>query len=261
MLQKLLKDWLTSSSIDNTRLFDVIEYTEKSNWKDNSIVDILKIHLQENTVEKSFLDEVAKILDWDEDEIYRTFVAQSQPPGDLLRKGKFGEILHSEILLAFQNLEVPVKKFQYQITPASSLLGTDLILFKRIDEKIEAIFYVETKVRTTRNTSALSEAYAELVTAQNEKIPSYLKFILKELYKEDKDLFKQFLEFGVEITPNDNFRIGGIYDSATWSDTSLTNLSNVHDRSMLNLTIDVIKINSLNELVNKSYEKLGEEIV
>lgn len=256
-----MKTWLTQGTTDGTRIFDVIKYTENSSWEKNAIVDKIKTLLEENTVNKDFLDDLSSMVNWDKDKTYQRFVTDLQPNTDTLRKGKFGEILHGEILSSFHDLNIPIKKYQYQFTPGTSLHGTDLIAFKINKENvIQAFFYIETKLRTSKDYIALTEAFKGLQNALNESVPSYLKFILRELQKTDTDLYHAFLNYGIEITPNDNFRIGAIFESSAWTDTYLKKLLDVHDRSIPNLTVDVIMIDSLDKLVNDTYQKLGADI-
>lgn len=257
-----MKTWLTQGTTDSTRIFDVIKYTENSNWEKNTIVDKLKILLEENTVDKDLLDDLFSNVNWDKDKIYKSFVTNSQPISDTLRKGKFGEILHGEILSSFHDLNILMKKHQYQITPGTSLHGTDIIAFKINEENvIQAFFYIETKLRTSKDYIALTEAFIELQNALNESVPSYLKFILKELKKTNSVFYHAVLDYGIQITPKDNFRIGAIFESSAWTDTYLKNLLDVYDKSIPNLTVDVIMIDSLNKLVNDTYQKLGADIV
>lgn len=255
-----MKQWLERSSIDQTYLFDFIIYTEKTEWKKTTIPKFIANFLEENTVEQDFMDEISRIVNWDKDKVYQSFVTEFQPSTDSLRKGKLGEILHGEILIEFYDIDFPIKKYQYQLTPNTSLHGTDLIGFRLVDGKVESIFYVETKLRTNRDRQALPEAFQGIIKARDETIPSYLKFILKQLYKTDTNLFTKFLEYGMEISPTDHFRIGAIFEDSAWDKIYFDDLTAVYDRSISNLTVDVIKIKSLNELVKASYKELGVDI-
>lgn len=257
-----MKQWLNISSIDKTRLFDVVTYLEKTEWTKVDIHKKMKIHLEEHTpVDKDYLIELSKIVNWDAEKVYRHFVTELQSTFDSGRKGKFGEILHGEILRDFHDLHIPIKKYQYQLTPNSLLHGTDLIAYKMKDKKIDAYFYIETKLRTGRDKNVLSEAFSQIIKSRDEQIPSYFRFILNQLFKTDHVLFKLFAEHGIEISPNDHFRIGMIFETSSWLDDYLDDLITVYDRSISNLTIDLIKIDSLNKLVQTSYKEIGVNIV
>jgi hypothetical protein len=256
-----LWDWLSKSSVDSTRLFDVIFYTEKNSWQKITINKKMASLLESNTiVGREFLDEISSIVGWNHEKVYEVFVKQSQPTDENYQKGKFGEILHGEILTQFFNLMIPIKKYQYQFNPNTALHGTDLIAYSKSGQKIEAYYFVETKLRTTSGKKALIDAFQQTIKTRDEKTPSYFKFMLNQLFKEDRTLHKLFLEYGVEISPKDHFRIGMVYDDSVWNDSYLDELLTVYDRSISNLSIDLIKINSLNQLVQASYNG-GPKIV
>ena len=253
----VLKEWFTAVCPKIIFPFKTIEYVETNSWN-NSTADFLSALIRENTVDEEFLKYMKKKLKWDWKKIYTTFVIESQPSHDNLKKGKFGEIFHGQILEEFYNYVIPVKKFQYQFNRNQSLTGTDIIVIKIKEAKITEICYVETKLRTSSDYSAISEAYDEIIQSKGSSMDSTLKFILKELYKTDKILHSQLTEFIGEMTHDDKFRIGAIFEKKIWRQRYIEKLNDCMQELDLDLTVDIVKINNLKELVNNSYKAIGK---
>ena len=253
----VLKEWFTAICPEIIFPFKTIEYVE-TNSLNNSAVEFLSTLIRENTVDEEFLKYMQKKLKWDWGKIYATFVIESQPNHDNLKKGKFGEIFHGQILEEFYNYVIPIKKLQYQFTKDQSLTGTDMIAIKIKEEKITEICYVETKLRTSNDYSAISEAYKEIIQSKSSSMNSLLKFILKELYKTNKMLHSQLTEFISEMMHDDKFRIGAIFEKKIWRQKYIEKLNDCMQKSDFDLTVDIVKINNLEELVNNSYKAIGE---
>lgn len=253
----MLKEWVDVNSPESEFPFKIIEYLESNSIKE-SIPEIFSKLLQENTVDNEFLKDLAKKPNWNWEKVQSFFVIQSQPTNDNLKKGKFGEVCHGQILEEFYDYIIPIKKFQYQFTKGQSPTGTDMVAIKMGEGKISELCYVETRLRTSDDYAAVSGAFNEIIQGRKERINSVIKFILKELFKIKHELYDLLTEYGIETAPKDKFRIGAIFEKDIWRPKHLENLRDVMQGSTLDLTVDVIKINNLEKLVNDSYEKVSK---
>ncbi len=250
----VLKTWLAAESKSDFA-FAAVNYEERRAWDDSTVENLGHI-ISDNTTDPDHLKYIAEKLGWNLDKCSE-YVRKWQPISSDLRKGKFGELLCGQILQEFHGYVIPVKKFRYQHAPGQSLPGTDIIAFKIKDNKISEMCMMEAKLRTQHDSRAILGAYGQLDARKKGQILPSIKFLLHRLYEINRNMFDMIAEYGVEINPNDTYRIGAVYEKSHWNEHYLEKLSDIMEESDIALTVDAVQITNLEKLVECTYENLG----
>lgn len=193
-MTSIADDWLKSSSVDNSRDFDVVHVSEARHWTQSDAYTIGSI-LAENTINPDMLKDAARHLGWSRDETYEKLFAESQPNAEAVKKGKFGEILHAEVLSKLSSLSVPVKRYTCMPNPNVSPPGIDLIAFEITGDKISVAHYAETKLLTLRNYAMIIRAYEQLRKVMGMQVTVRLRHALGILYMEDRRMYSRILDY------------------------------------------------------------------
>lgn len=239
--------------------FDVIDYVEKP-VKTNDMItkDFGKIFVQ-NTIDYDYLKKLSGSIGWEKTK--NEFILNTASKKKNMKKGRFGEMLSGSILEEFHKYSIPIHKLRYAITTDQSMPGTDLIAIKRNDNEILEMCFVESKLRTTSNTSAITEGYLQLENDIHGGIPAMLKFVMSRLYDKGDPLLQLIINYLISRTDSkDTFRIVATCDKKHWSEKSLTNLDDEINNFKHKLVVDIIQMEDLKTKVEECYNSLGYEI-
>ncbi|MHB8603271.1 MAG: Hachiman antiphage defense system protein HamA [Nitrosotalea sp.] len=256
----MLSEWLENKPrAKASAKFDVIDYLEKPSRNDEIIKnDLSKIFFQ-NTLDYDYLKKLSESIGWERTK--KEFIEGTIPKKKNMKRGRFGEMLSSSILEEYHGYAIPIHKLQYTITSGQSLPGTDLIAIKKNDSEITEMCFVESKLRTTSNTKAITEGYLQLEKDKHGGIPAMLKFVMARLADKKDPLLQLFINYLILRTDSrDTFRVVAVYDKKHWSETSLTNLDQEITSIRHKLVIDVVQMEDLQKVVEAFYNSIGYEI-
>lgn len=252
-----MKGWLTRRPDGGpARSFGTATYVEKEGWDSAGAPEIMARLLAASTASDGVVKAVAGHGGWDEDKARDALVVERQPEGEGQSLGKFGEVLHAEILEAFQGMTVVAKKYRYNPAPDAPMHGADLIAVGAVGGGAgERIVYVETKLRTVRDGQALVRARAGLARISGRPLPASLAVELNRLHKGDPAMFRRLARAALVIK-NPHFRIGAVFEESAWSDSYLDRLARDHDPDEFDMAVDIVRIGALRDLVRESYKRV-----
>jgi len=235
--------------------------------EDKEICEELRNHLKDILLKCRFpeglLDDIAKYIGYDS--ITEKIILPNLPTILNFRRGYFGEALIGEILVQLFNYIIPIQKIQYAIIANQSLPRTDIIAIKKDKDEISDIYFVESKLRTTNDTSTAVDALKQLKADSSKEIPDMMYFILARLWEKNDPLyfpFKKYMLNPKDTSNIENFVIGLVYDVDNWSETTLSNLDEeIKNNSTTNVIVKLIKINNLASIIDDVFKRLGIEDV
>lgn len=236
------------------RSFGVAIYSEQEGgWRTAGAAGAMAGLLRENTASSDLVGDAVHYSGWGEERIRKALASGRQPSGGAQRKGKFGEVLHGDLLERFCAMVIPVKKHRYNPAPDASPHGIDIIaLGSPAQGGGERIVYAETKLRNRADPSALVEAHGALAAAGSEDVPPSLRVVMEVLRNSRMDLYRRVMaaSFGGARA---HFRIGAVVERSSWSDSQLDVLEHEQAARKLDLGVDVVKIGGLGDLVDESF--------
>lgn len=258
----MISDWLKAterkpSPSSRFRVFDIMEQKAKT----EDVKKILGSTFLKHTVNISLIQKAAKNLGWEK--AYKYFGQPAQPTTFNMKKGRFGEIILAIILEELFDYVIPIHKLKYAFTSDQSLPTTDLLAIKKNGDDILEMCFIESKVRTTKDTSALSLAYNQLMEDQTNDLPDILRFIMNHLDKQGNPLVDSFLVYCSDINSStkDTFRIGAVFDKNMWNEKSLHNLHGEITDPPKRITVDIVLIDNLEDFIKDFYQSLGVNLI
>lgn len=243
--------------------FGTAFYVEGRGWAAAGAPEIMARLLAESTASDKEVVDTAAYLGRSVEEVRDAMVAKMQPTNEEQKKGRFGEILHAEVLEAFQGMTVvSKKKYRYNPAPNASVHGVDLIALTGASgggsggKKCERLVYAETKLRTVRDAGAVVKAYEALAGISDDKLSASLVAEIKRQGESDPCMFKRLVSAARRQEDN-HYRIGVIIEKSEWSDSHLDALARRLDPARLDMAVDIVRIRSLRGLVQESYRRAG----
>jgi hypothetical protein len=255
-----LSDWLQWKAKSTYTKFSLIEVDE-SNPVSDEINRYLSNLVLSARMDLELLKVAAKHLGWER--VGELLVAGRQPTLPSAKRGDFGEVLTSALLVEFHNCIIPVQKLRYAITSNQRLSGTDAIAIKKEGGKISEVYYVESKLRTTHDTGAAVEAWNQLVDDYSKKLPDMISFVLARLFERGDPLFNDFLNYASDrknAAGIDRFCIGLVWDCDKWSTTVLDNLDGSIDPKLPRALVPRVHISDLARKTDAIFEAIGTEV-
>ena len=258
-----MKKWLSQSIEKDAYPFVVATYAEKIGWVSAEAADGMAALLAESTASQDLLERMSRRRGWDENKARSRYIVERQPTSDILRKGKFGEVLHGAILEEFCGMTVICHRYRYSPSPNISPPGLDIIaLMPQADGDGERIVFVETKLRLNADARTLVNALAQLAKEQGVSEPQSLKSTLQVLSAADPRLYERVLQAVGSEAHKPHYRIGAVVEAKSWSNASLRQLKSIPDRMQdMCFAVDVVKINALGDLIKESYVRVRRSIV
>ena len=255
----MLEEWLEYVQREDTSFrFKVNNINEKKNRDTDKINQIFGSIILDNIVGYDTAKKISESMGWNK--TVEKLVSPRIPKTNNMKKGKFGEILESKILEEFFDFVIPIKKWKYAITSDQSLPSTDIVAIKKNDSGVTEISFIESKLTTDNGTGPILKAYEQLVQDRDKGFSEILNFITCRLLDEKSSLAEMFIEYGFKKDiQNDTYRIAVTCDTDKWNDRSLK--LNTILKPMSDLTIDVIRIKTLETIVNGVYEKKGWNVI
>ena len=245
-------EWLEARDAGMSYRFGVAVYNEREGWRAAGAASDMA-DLLENTVSPDLVGDIAHYLGWDEEQVRGALARCRQPTGGVQKKGKFGEVLHGDLLERFCAMIIPLKKHRYNPAPGASPHGIDIIaLGSPAQGGDERIVYAETKLRNKAYPSALLDAHRALAAADSEDVPPSLQVVMEMLKNSDRSLYRRVMDASLGGSEA-HFRIGAVVEQSSWKDKHLDVLEREQTARRLDLSVDLIKIDELDDLVDESF--------
>ena len=244
----MIEGWLQYGVRGRSSLkFDVVDVTERPN---HSLDDTAPIFGQifKDTV---FGDNVKRLAS----KMGRTAELERHavnriPVHSSMRKGKFGEILEYRILEEFLEFCVLFKKLQLEHRNKSNP-GADIVAVKMDKDQVKELTFVECKVVTGTIAAGISVgAYKQLGTTRAD-LPTQLIHICDN--PPESISADAIFEYATGRDP-DSCRISLVCDARNWKDGLLTRLNDAICDSMPRLTLDLVRIESLERVIDVAYD-------
>jgi len=255
-----LANWLAwKARLPNPyRNFDLIEIEEK-NEIDHKIEPFLTKLLQEYRFDPNLFQKLASRLGWSN--VEKIILNSTLPTVQTARRGYFGEVLTSAMLSEFFGYVIPIKKLRYAISANQSLPGTDVIAIKKQAGAISEVCFVESKLRTTSDTTASVQGYRQLKEDYSQRIPDMILFVLSRLYENEDPLFEDFFKYvstRKDMSGIERFCLGLTWEHGTWTETVLKNLEEeTDDPSFPRLVVHRTRIKNLAEHLKELFKAIG----
>jgi len=259
----MLQDWLSCklrepTPYKNFKLFEIDEKVQVDQRIKSYVIELLK----DARFDLKIFQTLASRLGWTE---AAKLLSNILPKTQKMRKGFFGEVLACAVLVEFFGYVIPVKKWRYAISSDQSLPGTDAIAIEKQGGAISEICFVESKTRTTSDTSASIDGYKQLKEDYSQKIPDMVFFVLSRL-KETKDpLLDDFANYAYDrrdLPDMETFCLSLTWDFDAWTETILSNLEEeTGDTSFPRLRVKRIRIKNLTNHIKELFEAIGVEVL
>jgi hypothetical protein len=254
----MLKKWLACKErVPCSFLqFNVIDVCPRDELSREVCSHLLEL-LQDEFFNSDLIKDASKYLGSSQ---VKSLIGSKIPLSPNFRKGDFGEMLINAILEQFHDYEIPIRKLRYTVRGDESPHGIDSLAFKADNEgAISEVCYIESKFRASPDTSAAIDAYKQLKSDYDSKLPAILQFILNRLYELNNPLsvpFLLYLRDRDDTSGIDTFRISLCWENDLWEEKTLENLEE-YGSSLPNLDVHVIRIDGVSSIVEMTFSKLG----
>jgi hypothetical protein len=233
---------------------DVIEQ-----WHgDDSISRLLGQMVARTKTDPAVLERMAHAVGW-ADALSR--LRRSRLLG--LRRGDVGEVLATEVIEAFEGYRVPIRKLRYQTDPEQALHGTDVVGFEvTSDGKVEALHFLECKLRTYRDLAAAVDAHTQLASDRLSGFADTLMFLADRLAETDPEFLQSYLDYLGERTRSERgtYGICLIWEAGLWDEDVLARLDELATL-VSPLHARTIRVSDLAQLVEQAYAHIGVEVI
>ena len=250
-----LREWLECSPIvgvENGVNFQGIH--EKRRPQD--LIEFLAREIRDARFSPDLLADYADLLgvEWTEG-----LVDSLVPKGMKIRRGYFGEVVSAICLRDFDGCWLPISKLRSMISSDQSLPGVDVLGAHLVDHRIEALVFVESKLRTYRDTRVAFDAAKELIKDFQSQYPSILHTAAAQLLDTGDPMYRPFLDYLKRRDIEDTEDLPYVYlliENGKWSDADIEALEDLSPLPK-GFRVSVIEIDQLAELVELAYSSIG----
>ena len=203
-------------------------------------------------------EEIKKFL---KDSILPNENAQFNP-----KKSLWGEIISAEILNVFRKHLMPIYKLRYKEKKDQAMRGSADVVTYYYNENHLIFSFSEVKTKGNIRKKGFYEYKNEMKKAEegllnnndNNKTPEILVYICRRLYDLKRyDLLQIFDDAIKSNNYKKEFHIFMIMEKRRWGE-QIINFFKEKNTELPNLTINIVLINSLNELIDETYEIILE---
>ena len=268
----MIKKWLKESPEIAKTNFKIIEIKEEGK-KDKELLSYLAKNLLFSYRPEDFLKNFFRGKSQEDIKNYieeNVFPSNSSQITKNVRQGDFGEILGTEIIKKFRNLNVPFCKIQWKMNNDKSVFCTD-ILSHNYGEVIKELNYYEVKTRINSDKKVCVKAHNSLLKdIPNQPIADYLQRLYYDKAETVKDFNKgrseEYYElsnkYGDIVTNSQNylkkFEIMVVMEESKFEEEIIDLLENLPPE-MNPLNVTIIKISDLKDLFERVFETAKKE--
>ena len=179
-----------------------------------------------------------------------------------VRRGDFGEALSVEYLKKVEGYLVPVMKLRHKIVSNQTLPGTDCVAVKLSEEEeIIEVAFVESKLRTSADTSVAVKGAKQLKQDADSTTPEILTFIARRLHEINGPLARRFESYIFDRnTELDTYLLIIFYERAQWRERVLINLED-EAIDLEPLHVYVANIDDLKQMSDTAFATLSAEVI
>ena len=186
------------------------------------------------------------------------------------QKSIWGEIISAEILNVFRKHLIPVYKLRYKEKKDQAMRGEADVVTCYLDEGPLIIAFTEVKTKGDINGN-INEYKREMQKAEkgllknNVEKPEILEYMCKRLFDEKKySLLQKFDEaYNNPLSYKKEFHIFMIMEKSRWGE-QIIDFFKESPTELPNLSIDIVLINSLNDLIDETYKiilDIAEDVI
>lgn len=174
-----------------------------------------------------------------------------------VKRGDWGEAVTVDYIKNVVGYLVPVPKLTYKIGANQTLPGSDCVALNLTDGVLSDVIFVESKLRTTKDTSVAVEGASQLHKDAEIENPEILPFIARQLRIADDPLTQEFEAYLFDrSTTREKYMLMLLHESDKWNELALRNLED-GEINVKPLQVYVAKIVDLRELIDTTYAELG----
>lgn len=187
------------------------------------------------------------------------------------QKSMWGEIVTVEILNVFRDHLIPFYRLRHKEKQNQAMRGEADIVTCFLDDTPLIIAFTEVKTKGNIEQGGFYEYKKEMINAEQELLkdnvdkPEILEYMHKILVDDDK--FELLQKFDYAIKNPDSykkeFHIFMIMEKSRWGER-IIEFFKQEITELPNLTINIVLINSLNELIDETYEiilDIAEDVI
>ena len=179
-------------------------------------------------------------------------------------QGFWGEVVTAEILQKTRRAILPCYRLRYKELRDMAMRGKADVIACKILSNRPTIIFAEVKSKITYDKKIAKKAY-EGLASNNVEVPEIVDYISKLL--EDRGKYRLVAIFDKAIRDprsySKDFHIFLIFERDKWREEILDFLDGIEIK-LPNLTLNVVKINSLKDLIKETYllvPEVAEEVV
>lgn len=187
------------------------------------------------------------------------------------QKSIWGEVISAEILNVFRKHIIPVYKLRYKEKKDQAMRGEADVITCYLDDSPLIIAFTEVKTKGDIKKNGFSEYKDDMKKAEkgllknNVEKPEILEYIYKRLFDEKKyDLLQKFDDaIKKPHSYKKEFHIFMVMEKNRWTE-QIIDFFKKESTELPNLTIDIVLINSLNDLIDETYKiivDIAEEVI
>ena len=187
------------------------------------------------------------------------------------QKSMWGEIISAEILNVFRQHVIPFYKLRYKEKQNQAMRGEADVVTCYLDDNPLIIAFTEVKTKGDIKGNGFFEYKKEMQKAEKELLkdnvpkPEILEYMYKRLFDDDKYGLLQKFDNAIK-NPNSykkEFHIFMIMEKSRWGE-QIIDFFKETPTELPNLTIDIVLINSLDALIDETYEiilDIAEDVI
>ena len=250
-----LSSWLNAATpweADNGALIQEIVERQRP----DNLCAGLGSELRDSRFSEDLIKECADILGL---EYSNQMVRRATPTNPNMRLGYFGEVIAAGCLRDFDGCRVLIQKPSFAIAPNQSLPGSDVLAAIVNTGEIEALIFVEAKVRTTRDKDVIIQGARQSISDSQDEHASMIGFVLRRLHESQDEAFLPFLNYlkgRQDGTVNDLPYVYLVLEQGTWSVDDLSVLDEICPLPP-GFRVSIVEIENLGQLVGESYAWIG----
>ena len=252
-----ISNWFTTSHRTGTGYsFEVTDLEETPHVPSNSeLVTLLRNSYFGN-------DRLARIAArYGKNAVRDIFLAPRSDAKKNVRRGDFGEAVTAEYLKDVAGYQVPISKLRYKISANQTLPGADCVAVKVSDGNLVEVAYVESKLRTSYDSSVAVDGALQLKKDADNTAPEILTFIVSRLDDLNHPLHSAFLDYLFHRGSNthedtDRFLLFIVHERQIWNEGILRNLKDA-EIEIEPMRLYVARITGLRNLADSAFSSLG----
>jgi hypothetical protein len=179
-------------------------------------------------------------------------------------RGDFGEVFAAACVEILEGWRVPVRKLRFKIDPEQTQPGTDIVAIRMNGDEVDALEFIESKLRTGAGLHVAVEAHEQLRADLEKGFGDILEFTAERLAESQPATYEALLRYlerrDLDEESPDQFGIVLVWDRRMWDERVLDNLEDA-DPLVQPLHVRAAQFEELAYLVASVYARVGLEVL